>query len=467
MGAGTGARGSDPWEKMMQGVETMNTGNDWDRDHIIHPLHPVGQNPRVAMEKGHGVVLQDTEGKEYLDCRAQLACVNLGYGRQEIINAAVEQMNKLQYTTLFHGFTNPVAVECAQRLSEVVPEGLAHFVFTSGGSESIESAFRIARLFWHYRSSPKHKIISLYDSYHGLSLGAATATGMGKGAVWSGTGPTPSGFLHVPSYDCYHCMFGKEYPGCDIQCARFLEETIVKEGPDSVAAFIAEPELGVGGMIPPPPEYWPRIREICTRHNVLLIADEVMTGFGRTGKLFAVENWGIRPDMLVMAKGITSAYLPFGAVAFSDDIFDSVKGTYMLGFTYAGHPVCAAASIKCIEIYREEGIAENAAKVGKHVMDRLHAEFGLLPCVDNISGLGLMLGFNLVGDKATRTPLAPEVSADVESRALAGGVLVRCMNAATAPGSRICFTPPLTMNIEEADRALDILKPIVAGLRPG
>ncbi|MBI4287097.1 MAG: aspartate aminotransferase family protein [Chloroflexi bacterium] len=446
-------------------MDTANTAIDWDREHILHPLYRVGENNGVVIDEGRGAVLRDRNGKEYLDFRAQLACVNLGYGRREIVDAIAEQMNKLPYTTIFHGFSNSTVIECAQRLAGMTPAGLAHFVFTSGGSETIESAFKIARSYWHFKGKAKYKIISLYDSYHGMTLGALAATGMGNGNAWSGAGPLPGGFIHIPSYDCYHCAFGKAFPGCDIQCARFLGATIAKEGPDSVAAFIAEPLLGVSGMIPPPPEYWPLVRKICSEHKVLLIADEVMTGFGRTGKPFAVEHWGITPDILAMAKGITSAYLPFGAAAFNDEIFNGLKGNVMLGLTYSGHPACAAAALKTMEIYVKEGVAENAARVGRHMLDRLNGEFNGLPCVDNVGGIGLMLGMNIVRSKTARTPFPPAVTAEVEKRAMENGLLVRCMNAATTPGSRVALTPPLTITLAEADRALDILKPILAGLK--
>ena len=445
-------------------VTSSNT-TDWDREHIIHPLYRVGENNGIVIDEGHGVFLRDTNGKEYLDCRAQLACVNLGYGRKDIIQAISEQMNKLPYTTIFHGFSNSTVIECSQRLAELMPGGLTHFVFTSGGSESIESAFRIARSYWNIKNSPKYKVISLYDSYHGNSLGAVAATGMGRGHAWTGVGPLPTGFIHIPSYDCYHCMFGLKHPACNIQCARYLGETISKEGEDSVAAFIAEPVLGVSGMIPPPAEYWPLVRKICSERKVLLIVDEVMTGFGRTGKLFAVEHWGVTPDIITMAKGITSAYLPFGAVAFTEDIFSSLKGSLLLGFTYSGHPACAAAAIKTMEIYKRERVVEHAAEVGRHVLNRLKSEFNTLPCVDNISGMGLMLGMNIVKDKVTKASVSPTVTAEIEKRAIDNGLLIRCMSAFTTPGSRIGFTPPLTITVQEADRSLDILKPILASLK--
>jgi adenosylmethionine-8-amino-7-oxononanoate aminotransferase len=444
----------------------MNGGDaEWGKDHIINAYYAIGQKAAVTFEKGYGVILQDTTGKEYIDTSSQLTCVNLGYGRKELIDAAAAEMNKLQFIKLFHGYYNPAIIQCAQRLTELTPEGLDNFFFTGGGSESTEMAFQIARLYWHNKGKAKHKIISLYDSYHGITLGAVTASGYGKGNAWRGIGPLPSGFIHIPSYDCYYCMFGREYPSCSIQCARFLEETIVKEGPDSIAAFIAEPVLGVGGMIPPPPEFWPLVREICTKYDVLLIADEVMTGFCRTGKMFATEHWGIKPDLMTMAKGLTSAYLPLAAVAFRGDIFDALKGRILPGFTYGGHPVAAAVAVKAMEIYVKEKLAENAAEVGKHVLARLNAEFKPFPHVDNISGLGLMIGFNLVKDKATKVPVEPRVTEAIVSKALDKGLLIRCMNAVTTSGTRVAFTPPLIVSVEEADRALDILLSIIADLK--
>lgn len=447
----------------------MDSGNvdaNWGKDHIVNAFYPLGQRAVVVFEKGHGVILQDIEGKEYIDVSSQLTCVNLGYGRKEIIDAAVAGMRKLQFIKLFHGYYNPAIIECAQRLAELTPDGLDRFFFTAGGAESIEMAFQYARRYWHNKGQAKYKIISLYDSYHGITLAAATVSGYGKGSAWRGIGPLPSGFIHIPSYNCYYCMLGREYPNCEIDCARFLEETIIKEGPDSVAAFIAEPVQGVGGMIPPPPEFWPMVREICAKYDVLLIADEVMTGFCRTGKMFATEHWGIKPDIMTIAKGLTSAYLPMGAVAFGSEIFDALKGAPLPGFTYSGHPVAAAAAIKTMEIYVKEKVAENVAKVSKHVLERLNAEFKPLPCVDNIGGLGLMMGFNLVKDKTTKAPFEPAVVVEITSRALDKGLLVRGMNAVTTTGTRVGFTPPLVISVEEADRALDILLPIVAELKP-
>ena len=334
----------------------------WDREHIVHSKWGIGGNNGVIIDKSYGIYLQDTEGKEYIDGTSQLICVNLGYGQKEIIAAVGEEMDKLQFASYFFGFSNEASIKCAQKLSELVPEGLDHFDFTTGGSESVDLALRIARLYWSVKGKNKYKIISLYDSYHGVTTGALTATASGRGFFERGMGPMLPGFIHIPSYYCYRCMFGLEYPSCNIQCARFLAELIEKEGADNIAAFIAEPEIGAGGFIAPPPEYWPLIEEICAKYEVLLIDDEVMTGFGRTGKMFAIEHWNVKPDIITMAKGIASSYLPFGAVAFSGEIWDTFKGRNLIAYTYSGPPVCAHASLLLLLFDTLDTVSDNAYK---------------------------------------------------------------------------------------------------------
>jgi adenosylmethionine-8-amino-7-oxononanoate aminotransferase len=439
----------------------------WDREHLVHPMCPIGQNIGRIISAGKGVIFQDTEGNEYIDGLSQLICVNLGYGRTEIIEAMKAQIDKLPYYHQFFGVSNATTIKCAQKLAELTPEGLDHFYFTSGGSESIEVALRFARLYWHNKGTSKYKIISLYDSYHGITFGALSAVGLGKGFFSKGVHPLVPGFLHIPSYNCYHCAFNKEYPGCDMQCAKFLAYTIEREDPGTVAAFIAEPVQGTGGMIAPPPEFWPMVRKICTDHKVLLIADEVMTGFCRTGKMFAVQHWGVKPDLMAMAKGITSAYFPFGGVAFSDEVYEALKGTMVQGYTYSGQPTGAAAALKTMEIYVREKVAENASRVGKHISDRLNNEFKSLPFVGNVSGLGLMIGIEIVADKATRKSFDPsvDIATKIPAEALKAGLSLRAIPAAVAAGDSVQFCPPLVITIEEADRALDILYPILANLK--
>ncbi len=440
----------------------------WDAGHIIHAIIPIGKHSGMIIESAEGVIFRDLQGKEYLDGSSQLTCVNLGYGQQEIMEAAFEQMKRLPYCTTFYGQGNQPLIECAQKLSELTPGDLDFFHFTSGGSESTETAYRLARLYWNAQGSAKFKIISLWDSYHGINMGSLSADGLGRGFFSRGAGPLNSGFLHIPSYNCYHCMLGLKYPQCEIGCARFLEETIVKEGADTVAAFIAEPEQGTAGGFPPPAEYWPRVREICSKYDVLLIADEVMTGFGRTGKMFAVEHWNVVPDLMAVAKGITSAYLPMGAVAMRSKVFEGLKGQIFASYTYSGHPVCAAAAVKAMEIYTRDKIVENAARMGAYALKRMRSEILPLPHIGDISGLGLMIGIEIVADKNTHRPFAPELNIlqKVQKQALEAGLFMRAASSRMAPGDRLSFSPPLTVKQADIDRMIDILMPILSRINP-
>ena len=434
-----------------------------DRDYIIHPGMPVGGKLRgMIFKKARGLILEDTEGNEYIDVSSQLVNLNLGHGRREIIDAIVKQTEELQYADLFYGGSHKAIIECAQKLAQITPAGLRHFIFTAGGSEANEYAFKFSRLHWQKQGKNKFKIIALRHSYHGVSYGAMTATGTARGMLTAGYEPLVPGFIHIPSYYCYRCEFGKEYPDCGVQCAKFLEETIVNEGPDSVAALLAEPMQGSGGLIPPPPEWWPMVRKICTKHNVLLIADEVMSGFCRTGKMFALEHWGVVPDMMTMSKGIDSAYLPFGALAVSDAVFEGLKGSLFSGFSSFGNPICSAAASAAIDVYINEKVAEHVTEVGQHARKRLDAEFTPLPCVGDVRGLGLFLGMELVADKATKATFDPalNVSQQLYTQLLERGLFARIY------GDVLFFTPPLIITKEEVDRAIDILYLVLANLRP-
>ncbi len=441
---------------------------EWDRIHLIHTDCPVGQNAGKIFEKGNGVIVTDAEGKEYIDLCSQLDCVSLGHSQTELVNAAAEQMQKLPYSTTFFGFSHRPSIECGMKLAELTPEGLDHFFFTSGGSESTETAFRLARTFWSRKCMGKYKIVSLYNSYHGTTIAAGSASGIGKGHMLHGIVTPAPGFIHIPPYYCYRCMFGKVYPSCNIQCAQFLADIIENEGPDTVAAFIAEPVIGAGGMIPPPQEYWPMVAEICRTHDVLLIADEVKTGFCRTGKMFALEHWGIEPDIMTMAKGMSSSYLPVGGVAFNEKVYEGVVGEEFTGFTYDGHPVGLVVATKAMEIYVRDKIADHASRVGKYLLDRLNAEFKSLPCIGEISGLGLMAGMEIVADKTSRKIFDPALGIieQLRIKTFENGLNMRIAGTSYQMSDRVMFGPPLIITEKEIDRALHILKPIIADLKP-
>ena len=436
-----------------------------DEELILHPAWPIGSEAAgLVFEKANGVILQDVDGKEYIDISGQLMNVNLGHGRREIIDAIVKQANELQYTDAFRGKSSRATIECAQNLARISPAGLNHFLFAGGGSEANEYAFELSRLYWRrQQKANKFKIISLRHSYHGISFAAATASGIGRGNITAGFEPSVPGFLRIPSYYCYRCDFGLEYPGCGMHCAKYLETTIEDQGSGSVAAFIAEGMHGAGGVIPPPPEWWPFIREICTKHDVLLIDDEVMSGFCRTGKMFAVENWGVVPDIMTMSKGINSAYLPFGAVAINDMVFEGLKGSIFIGFSSCGNPICSAAASAAMGVYVKERIAEHVAKVGEHVKKRLDTEFGPLPYVGDIRGLGLFIGIELVADKATKAKFDPALNVPhkLNTQLREKGVVARTDDA------MIVVAPPLIISEEEVDRALDVMYPVLADFKPG
>ncbi|MFC1995485.1 aspartate aminotransferase family protein [Chloroflexota bacterium] len=443
---------------------------EWDRTHINHPQYPFGQKLRgLIWEKGKGAKLWDAEGKEYIDFCSHLQCVNLGYSQSELVAAATEQMQKLPYSTTFFGYSHRPLIECSMKLAELTPGDLDHCIFTCGGSESVEVALMVARRYWRNQGKDKYKILSQYNGYHGVSFGAITATGMGKGVIQQGLEPLVSGIIQVPNYNCYRCMLGHEYPQCDIQCAKYLAEIIEWEGPDTVAAVILEPCMGPGGFICPPPEYLPRVREICTKHDVLLIDDEIGNGFCRTGKMFSADNWGVVPDMMVLAKGITSAYFPVGAVAISDKVWGGFEGSALPGnYTYSGHPVGCAIAVKAMEIYVRDKIAERVSEVSKPMYERLRAEFLPLPCVGNVGGLGFYGGIEIVADKTTKRMFAPtlNIMKRIQAEVLEKGLYIRTCSQLTTQGDRIPIDPPLVIMPEDIDRGLDILYSVLANIKP-
>jgi len=438
----------------------------WDEEHIIHPCaSAVGHNTGLVLEKGHGVWLQDTEGKQYIDMAAGLGYCILGHGRKEIIDAVVEQMTNLELNHTFFGLSNVKNIEYAKKLAEIIPEGLDHFFFCSGGSEAVDSAIKIARLYWSLQGKNKWKIVCFHGGFHGLSGGSTWASSAGNGVFMEGIGPQAPGFIFAPFYYCNRCVFELQYPECNMQCTRYLAKVIEHEGVGTVAAFMAEPVMGNAGQIPPPPEYWPIARKTCDKHNILMIADEVQSGFTKTGKMFGLENWGVKPDIMVMAKGISSGYIPFGAVAINDRVYQVLKdNSFWHGYTYSGHPVACAASTAALNIYVRDKLTENAAKVGKHIMERLEAEFKPLPCVGGFSGLGLMIGIDIVADKTTKSPLSPAIRDSIWHQMLEKGLLSRPI--AGYGDIRLFVCPPCVITLEEADKILDILLPIIAAIKP-
>ena len=434
-----------------------------DQDHLIHPLHHPSEHlePMVYV-RGRGAMVTDIQGREYIDGLAGLWNVNVGHGREELGKAAAAQIGELAYYSCYTGSSNLPAVELADKLIDLAPKNMQAVFFTSGGAESNESAFKTARFYWKAKGKPdKTKIISRFNGYHGVTLQAMSATGMS--AYWKMFEPRVPGFVHIPTCYPYRQEGGKPGETAGQTAARLLEEAILREGPDTVAAFIAEPIHGGGGVIYPTDDYFPLVRQVCDRHQVLFIADEVITGFCRTGRWFAMEHWNVNPDILSFAKGVSSGYLPLGGIMVSKAIkeaMDSVKveDRWMHAYTYSGHPTCCAVGIANIAIMERERLWERAAAMGKRLHDGLHAAFDDHPNLGDIrSGKGLLAAVELVEDKATKKMFDPDkkIGPRLMQEMTKRGLVTR------ARLENIFFSPPLVITEQQLDRMISITRDAV------
>src|SRR5580704_15193932 len=343
-----------------------------------------------------GCYIIDAAGKRYLDFSAQLMCVNLGHKNQAVIDAIVEQARALPY--IMPGYATSARAELSTALAEVLPQGLTKFFFATSGTEANEAAFKIARMY-----TGKTKIISRYRSYHGSTTSSISSTGDPRRWAMEPSGKAP-GHVFAPETNCYKCPIGHTYPGCNIACADYIEHMIQNES--DVAAIIVEPVVGTNGVLVPPPEYFPRLREICDRHKVLLIADEVMSGWGRTGQWFAMDNWNVQPDILVTAKGITSAYVPLGLCATSARIAEYFDDHYFAhGHTYEAHPMTLAPAIATIHEMQRLNLVERSRSMGDYFGEKLKALAKDHPSVGEVRGLGLFWAVDLVKNRQTKEPL--------------------------------------------------------------
>jgi putrescine aminotransferase len=428
----------------------------------LHPTyHPKSHANPLVIERGEGVWLYTTDGQKILDGMAGLWNVNAGYGREELAKAAYDQMKELAFTSGFSGMTNLPSIELADKLAGFAYEGLNTTMFTSGGSEANDSAFKTARYFWKRKGkSGKYKVIARKGSYHGVTLSATFATGLEK--YHAMFGPAVDGFIHIPAPNPYR-FEGEQKDGETVgqAAARALEEAILREGPDTVAAFIAEPVMGVGGVIVPPDDYFPLVREICTRYEVLFIADEVITGFGRTGEWFALKHWNVKPDILSFAKAITSGYAQLGGIQISDEIRETMESAadteaYMHGFTYSGHAMACAVGLKNLEIMEREEYPKRARELGKRLFDGLQSlrEF---PFVGDVRGLGLVYGVEIVSDREAKTA-DPAMAMKIFKAAQERGLRSRPL------GNTLAFSPPLSINEEEVDEIVKRLGAAMDGV---
>jgi adenosylmethionine-8-amino-7-oxononanoate aminotransferase len=402
-----------------------------------------------VMVKGSGVRVFDEQGKSYLDFVSGVTRpVHVGYGRKEIAQAVYDQILEIPYFSPMQ-FTNRPAVNLANVLGEIAPGKIKKFFFVCDGSEAVESAIKFAKHYHFFKGDKKrYKVISRRGAYHGVTGGALNVLGtvLPMRQIME---PMAPGTVFVESPYCYRCPVHLSYPGCDIACARDIERIIQFEDPTQISAFIGEPIQQGFGAYAPPKEYWKIVREICSRYGILLIIDEVICGFGRTGKWFGVQHFDIEPDLITMAKGISSGYVPLGAVGITNEAFEPIEIFQHL-HTYSNHPVSCAAGLKNIEIMHKEKLVENAAKMGKHLLEGLKS-LESHPTVGEARGTGLWAAMDFTMDKKKRAPFAAERLSSIVNRAFSKGLVVKVM------GQALEFAPPLIIQKSDIDEGLKIL----------
>lgn len=396
----------------MKANETGETLRQKDRTYLIHPLTPLRDDAAggpLVIVRGEGCKIFDIDGKEYIDALAGLWNCTLGHGRRDIIRSVVEQMERIAYVTTFHSVSNDTTIAWAERLAHVLPGDLKHIFPNVTGSEANDTALKFTRMYFGLSGQPsKVKVFSHHRAYHGAASGVVGATGIFE--YWKHFMPMAPYHMHVPAPHCYRCPYGKQYPDCRVMCADVLEQMILAEEPSTVAAFMGEPVIGAGGVIIPKPEYYRRVRDICDRYDVVYIDDEVITGFGRTGRWFGIEHFGVVPDILTMGKGMTAGYLPMFATAVNDRIHrllaDSGEVLFH-GFTYTGQPALCAAALRVMEVLESERLIARVSDIGT-VFASLLDGLTEYPWVGDVRSIGLMGGVEFVSDKNTKEPFGPE-----------------------------------------------------------
>jgi len=433
-----------------------------DLGNVLHPVvqHKLLEQQQLVIVGAKDCTIVDANGKEYLDAMAGLWCVNIGYGRTELATVAAEQMQALAYYP--HTAMNVPAAALAERVNGLLG-GDNHVYFVNSGSEANEAAFKFARQYMKHErpGEVRYKTISRYFAYHGTTLATLAAGGMGERKVKF----EPLGgndFVHVAPPYCYRCPFGLTYPSCELACVKNVETTILGEGPETVAEVLVEPIMSAVGVSVPPDEYLPAVASLCEKYGLLLHIDEVINGFGRTGKMFGHEHWGVTPDIVTIAKGISSAYLPIAATVIKDHVFRSFYGDPAANRqvqqvnTYGGHPAAAAVALRNIEILLEERLPERSAEMGRYLLDGL----GTLrrhPWVGDVRGKGLLAGVELVKDRQSKEPIsAPHMQAMADS-CRESGVIVGRSAGGRRYSNTVTMAPPLVITRSEIDRIVDVL----------
>ncbi len=433
-----------------------------DKERILHPATSIADHlktgPRI-MAAGAGVTLTDTAGRRYIDAVAGLWCVNIGYGRTEVADAMAAQSRRLAYYHTFSSMSNEPQIRLADRLLGIVPGRMSKVFFGNSGSEANDTQVKLVWYYNNLRGQPtKKKIIARLQAYHGTTVATASLTGLP--AFHKAFDLPIAGILHTkPTYSYRDAAPGQTEEAYAGALAAELDQLIQREGPDTVAAFIAEPVMGAGGVLVPPATYFAKVQQVLRKHDVLMIADEVICGFGRLGRAFGSEVYGIEPDLVTAAKGLTSGYFPLSACFVSEKVWTVLReaspqtGAFAHGFTYSGHPVGAAAALANLDILLGEDMVGNSARVGAYLQGRLRESFAGHPLVGEIRGVGLIAGLELVADKATKRAFEPatKVAHRVAQHCLEEGLIVRALPV----GHVLAFSPPLCITREQVDEVID------------
>jgi len=429
-----------------------DTIRQYETEYVLYPwVAQKGLNP-VIVDHAKGNYFYDASGKKYLDFTSMFVFSNLGHADERVVQAISLQAGRLP--TAASPFASEPKAQLAKLLAEITPGDIKKTFFSTSGAEANEGAIKLARM-----ATGKEKIIARWRTYHGSTMGAMALSNDFRN--WACEPSIPS-VIHCLDPYCYRCPFGLTYPNCDLQCAKHLEDVIRFEGgARRVAGFIAEPIVGANGIVVPPDGYWQKVREICDRYEVLMMCDEVMTGFGRTGKWFAIEHWGVVPDVITMAKGITSGYVPLGATSVRPWVAEKFEtNSWVHGHTYSGHTLAMAAGVATIGAYKADGLIQRSAELGKYLMDKAMELKEKHPSIGDVRGKGLFVGMELVKDRKTKEPIhdgliegprPPTAKMKVLAEAMKEGVY--CL-----PGSVnvIMLAPPLTITKDEIDYAIKI-----------
>jgi len=410
------------------------------KKHVI--TNCVSKLEPVVVSRASGATITDTEGKEYVDCFSGISVVNTGHSNPKVIEAAKKQLDNYTHACAYVYYSEPVA-KLAEKLARIAPSGLQKTFFSNSGAEAVECGLKLARKF-----TKKHEIIALMRSFHGRTLGTLSVTGQAGRRSYS-MGPYLGSIAFAPTPYCYRCPLGLEFPKCGIECAKMIEDVVRYATSGDVAAFIAEPILGEGGIIVPPEDYFKEAKKILDKYGILFIADEVQTGFTRTGKLFGIEHYNVIPDIMCFAKAIANG-LPLGACTARTDIADSFQPGDHLS-TFGGNPVCCAAALANIEFIQEEDLPKRATESGRYVMHRLEELKSKHKLIGDVRGKGLMIGLELVKNRESKDPASSE-TAKVRALCRDKGVLI---GSGGVLGNVLRIQPPLVISQSQLDIAID------------